>query len=385
MRSVLRGEALQPAALFLVARLMLLIALPLEGLRGYGDFVHFYRLAGMGQPFLDLWVEFPPAFPFFSRLMYLMAGGQEHIYDYLLAISLSLFQAGELVLFAALSHRLYSPPSARRRTWVYLVFLLGLAYGWWYFDPLASLLLLLGLYWLLEERDTAAGLALGLGALTKLFPLLVLPLAWRWRPPAAALRLSLAALGLVAAVYAALWTGAPEFTRASLSSQASKGSWETIWALIDGNLDTGNFGPESERYDPSSAYVARGNPAHVPSWLTLLGFGALGVGLVGRVRLVSARQAVAFLGLTWCLFLVWSPGWSPQWVLYLLPLVFLALPLRMAVLMNTVLVLVNLLEWPVLLSRGLSGSLNLTITARTALLVLLAFVFWRQLRSEEAN
>ena len=37
----------------------------------------------------------------------------------------------------------------------------------------------------------------------------------------------------------------------------------------------------------------------------------------------GSRSAIAFLGVTWCLFLIWSPGYSPQWVLYLLPLILL--------------------------------------------------------------
>jgi len=35
------------------------------------------------------------------------------------------------------------------------------------------------------------------------------------------------------------------------------------------------------------------------------------------------RQKLALVGWCWCLFLLWSPGWSPQWLLYLLPLVLL--------------------------------------------------------------
>jgi hypothetical protein len=41
---------------------------------------------------------------------------------------------------------------------------------------------------------------------------------------------------------------------------------------------------------------------------------------------------------------------------------------------------VNLLEWPVILSRGLTQALPLTILARTLLFVLLAWELYRQMR-----
>ena len=48
------GDQLRMVGLFLAARAFLLISLPLEGLRGYGDFQHFFNLAKLGWPFLDI-------------------------------------------------------------------------------------------------------------------------------------------------------------------------------------------------------------------------------------------------------------------------------------------------------------------------------------------
>ena len=42
--------------LFLFARLIMIISIPIEGLKSYGDFWNFYNLASLGRPFLDLWV-----------------------------------------------------------------------------------------------------------------------------------------------------------------------------------------------------------------------------------------------------------------------------------------------------------------------------------------
>jgi hypothetical protein len=257
------------------------------------------------------------------------------------------------------------------------VILIPLAYGLWFFDPISVFFMLLGLYWLLAGRDYPAGLAIGLGALTKWFPALILPLVWKLRPVKQALKISAFSIGWVILVYAGLYTASPSLTFASLSSQGSKGSWETVWALLDGNLQTGNFGPEAERFDAGSARLPRGEPARLPSWLTLIPFVVLGAWLWWKAHLQDDRGAVAFLGLTWCIFLLWSPGWSPQWVLYLLPLILLALPEREALLLSLALVLINLLEWPVMLSRGYNWGLWLTIPVRTVLIVLLAVEFWK--------
>ena len=62
-------------------------------------------------------------------------------------------------------------------------------------------------------------------------------------------------------------------------------------------------------------------------------------------------------------------------MLYLLPLILLALPRRFAALMAFTLILINLLEWPLLLSRGLFWSLWVIVPLRTALIGLLALAF----------
>jgi len=379
-----------PVGLFLVARFILFLSLPIEGLRGYGDLVHFFRLAEMGWPFLDLWVEFPPIFPFISRLLYFLAAGREHTYNYLLAIVLTLAQAGSIAVFMRISRTIYDEDGSRQRTWIYFALLVGLAYGWWYFDPLAVLAMLLALLWVLEGQSKRAGWVIAAGMLIKWFPVFVLGVSWRYRSIRRAVTTTIIVLGIVTLVFLALYLLSPEMVKASLISQSSKGSWETAWALIDGNMRTGNFGPEAERYDPDTAFLSSGNPSMISPWLTLIFFAALGAWLFWKAKPKNAGQendkpAVAFLGLIWCIFLLWSPGYSPQWVLYLLPLVLIALPLRTGVLMAIVLVLVNLLEWPVILSRGYFEGLWLVVPLRVILIVLLAVEFWFVVRQKRIN
>lgn len=82
------------------------------------------------------------------------------------------------------------------------------------------------------------------------------------------------------------------------------------------------------------------------------------------------------------LFFLRSKGWCPQWQTFLFPLVLLALPYRPALLFVVTLSVVNLAEWPILLSRGMNGWLYVTVPLRTALFVLLGVELWEQLTAE---
>ena len=368
--------------LFLIARLVLLLSLPEAGLTGYGDHWNFFGQAGLGWPFLDYWTEFPPVFPLISTVIYAAVAGREHAYQYVLVILLSIAQAGSIAIFIKLAGKIHAQAQIDRRTWVYTILLIGLGYGWWYFDPLAVLAMMVGLYLLLQGEDLPAGLAAAAGVLVKWFPVFLLPLAWRIRPVRKAVIFTLTSLSLIALVFGLLWLISPEFTSASLRSQVQKGSWETVWALLDGNLGTGNFGAESLRTDPATALLTSREPARISPWLTILPFLGLGAWLFFRMKSPGSRAAIAFLGVTWCLFLLWSPGYSPQWVLYLLPLILLTLPERLAFLMAVSMVFINLLEWPVLLSRGYFWALPVIIPIRTILTILLTIEFWKICRPQ---
>jgi hypothetical protein len=366
-------------AIFLGVRLMMVIAIPIDGLRGYSDLAHFFNLAGLGWPYLDYWVEFPPIFPFLSTFMSIIAAGRKQTYDYLLIILFTLAQMGGLIVFIKIAQMIYSEHEAEWRSWIYLVILIGLPYGWWYFDPFVVFLTLLAIYMVLLNRSIPAGIALAAGILAKLFPVLLLPAIWRYRAKRSALIVTFVSIGITLFIYGLMYIIEPENTTASLRSQGSKGSWETVWALVDGNFNTGNIGTLAERLDPEASARFIGNPPRISPYLTLIPFLAFGVWLFKRVKIRSAGSFIDFIGLTWCLFLIWMPGWSPQWVMYIIPLILISLPIKESMLMAFALILVNLLEWPVLLSRGYQSGLWLTISIRTLLLVLLVYIWYRQL------
>jgi hypothetical protein len=374
------GDTILPLVLLVAARLMLLMTQTTEGLWGLGDSYHFFELSALpGWPYFDHWVEFPPVFPFISELILRVANEEQHIFSTLLVVLFSATDVGNLWLFARIEKKVNPQPQSWR-LWTYFAFLAVLVYGWWYFDPLAVFCLLLGVDLLLADKDLGAGLILGLGVLLKMFPLLGLVVLWR-QPMKRILKVGVTCFGVAIFVYAALWLLSPEFTQASLMSQFSKGSWETVWALIDGNFRTGNFGPVQLRLDANLLAVGQGNPAKVPTWLTLIVFGGVGLWGLFQTKCETPKEKVVCVGWAFTLLFLWSSGWSVQWVLFLLPVMLLVFPKTMAVMGSLVFVMVNLLEWPVLLSRGWFHYLPVTILLRTLILFLVALQFFEGMRN----
>ncbi|MBS3751865.1 MAG: hypothetical protein KGY46_00580 [Anaerolineales bacterium] len=331
----------------------------------------------MGVPFLDYWTEFPPLFPFLAYLVNFLTGGQQHSFDYLLTGMFTAAQAGSLYIFVKINQWIHGEIEQKGRNLLYFSLLLPLFYGWGYFDPVAVFFMMAAIYALTKGKDLSAGFMITLGALTKWFPIMVVPVIWKKKPGKRALVITIFIVGIMAVVWGSLFVLNPVMTQASFTAQIKKGSWETLWALIDGNLGTGNFVPEIDRQRPQTALLSSGNAPKVSPWITLLVFAGFGIWLFLKTKLQDLRQLTSFVGLTFIIFFIWSPGYSPQWLLYLLPLIFLSLPISEAGLFGLVLVLINLLEWPVLLSRGFFWSLYLIVPLRSLVMALLGFSFYQ--------
>ncbi len=373
---------------FVSARLMILMIWPAEQLTHYSDYHLFFRLAALSEtghwPFVHYWSEYPPLFPLLLNIpLYWLSGGVFKNYVVLLGITLLACEVGCLYLLYHLARAGYGQARALRIVWIYAALYVPVFIWLGTFEALVSLFVLGSMWAWLHKRNGLAGLCIGLGAMTKLWPLGLLLLAWRvgsWR---SVLISGLGAL-LVCVVFSApLYVLSPGFTSASLQAQMSKSSWQTIWALLDGNLsNTGNFGPLIERFSPIRATLPLYHPSQVSSWLTLPPFAAIALfALTRRPTKRAARDLPIAAALLLMLFFLWSKGWSPQWQLIAIPLLLLALSWERAVLFIIVLGLINALEWPVILSRGLTQLLPITVGLRTFLLIVLAWELYRGMTS----
>jgi hypothetical protein len=395
--------------LFAAFRLMMLVTFPADNLTLFGDYPYYYELATYSDqgywPFIHYWSEYPPLFPFLSvglyRLTRLFNGGYP-AFVYLMGLVMTACSTGNLVLFLRLAQRLHDEQQVVRLGWVYSLLFVPLIFGWWNFDAITTLTCLLALELLLSGRELASAAVVGLGAMVKLVPLLVFPAVVRTRSWRRWLIYGLVIAAVIAVIAVPLLIAGGPMALASFASPGGWSSWETVWALIDGNLRTGLLGAPSEHFDVSKATTPVGNPARVPEWLRLVAFGLLygwlfwkangveynGVerganGVVPNAR-ESPRKLIAFIAMTFVVFFLWSKGWSPQWQTLLFPLLLLVLPLRRSVLFILVLSFVNLAEWPVFLSRGMNQYLYLTVPLRTILLILLLIELTRvvQARSD---
>jgi hypothetical protein len=371
-----RFTGLSGAGFFLGFRLILFALLPYRVFLGFGDLINFFRVAQIpGWPFFQYWVEFPPVFPFVSELVYRLSAGTEWIYVYFLAWIFSLFDAGSIIVFWELTKRKDSPNVAQIRLFSYVLIICLFPYSWWYFEPMVVFFFLLALIFVLREKPVHAGVALAAGFLLKVFPLLVFIPAWLTMQKRSLIIAASVFFVIVIGGLTIIWSLSPEFTPASLASQYSKGSWETIWALLDANLGTGNFGPLKERLDPLSATVSRGNAARIPTIIPLAVAGLIGLTVLRKVKSASDQSLIAILGFAWTLVILASPGWSPQWVLLIIPICLLVFPPVQSGISVCTLILVNIIEWPFLIGMGRNDLLWTTILLRSIILIILCYRF----------
>ncbi len=230
------------------------------------------------------------------------------------------------------------------------------------------------------------------GGLVKFTPLLILGAVWRMRQVKAALRYSLISLGLFGLVYLLLFAQNAAMTLPSLTAQFSKASYETVWALIDGNYSTGNFGTPQERLDPANAAKLEGNPAVIPGAIRLGAAALIGLFVFWRTRRFDERGLVEFVTITLLTFFLQAQGWSPQWLAQIVPLILLCFPTRDGVTTAVLLSLVTFAEYPFLFIRTgdsggtITGSLMLPfvtlVVARTAILIGVCVALYGKLRQE---
>jgi len=374
--------------LFVALRLMVMATFPADNLTLYGDYIYYYELAAYSDrgylPFIHYWSEYPPVFPFLSVVVYQLThlfGEGYHLYVYLMGLLMLAFNVGNLALFLRLARRLRGDDAAERLGWVYSVLFVPLIYTWWNFDALTLFSLLLALDLLLSGRERLSAVVMGVGALVKLVPLLLFPAVVRTRPWRRWLAYGLVTTAVIGAVVMPLLLAGGAMALASFRSPTGWSSWQTVWALLDGNLRTGLLVAPSDHFDLAAATTPVGNPARVPEWIKLAVFGLVYALAFWKARLREIpRRLVAFVCFTLLQFFLWSKGWSPQWQTLLFPLLLLVLPLRRSVLFILVLSFVNLAEWPVLLSRGLNQWLYLTVVLRTVIFVLLSVELWRRMK-----
>jgi hypothetical protein len=351
-----------PLLLILTLRLIAILFLKPGGslIDSIGD-VAFYRELGeltLGGrlPYRDFWVEYPPIFPFVLTAIYQAAihlpgwPSTTAPFQALLSLFLLACDLANALLVRRIATRVYGRDVGDRATLLYALqpFLVLCGLAW--FDPFPVTFMLLALDAGLAGRPWLAGAALALGGLTKIVPLVVGPAVVRALASPRRLLAATLAGGLVALLIALpLAATRTPFTDASLAATLVRSSWESVWALLEDYWLVGTVAPAAERLSVAAA----SRPLH-PATLPWTLIGALHVAAMLLLCLVPAgpaqpRRVLAVAGLGLYLTLALNRGYSPQFLVYQLPLLILLWPDRRGVAFTSILTFLGLLEWPIVL------------------------------------
>ncbi len=385
--------------LFVVFRILTLAAFRPGGL--VLDFSDFYWYRGLAEltrqgyyPYDNLWTTYPPLFPVVMIAFYqlsVLIPPWEHAnlwFTLLLGGFFLLFEIGNFILLYLFGLKLFDDDSdtnadvnqpnepislssrALRPCWIYAGLFVPVytLTGW--FESYPLFFFLLSLYLLLQKRPYLSALFTGIGFMIKLIPLILTPIAIqllsqrRYALSFSQGKFSLSQSDkplitfpfdlLRSILYFAIFVGTvivialpfyqmnPDLIFGPQLITGARQPWETVWALIDNNYEYGII-PLDMRdlsWTPGDA-----PPTQIP-WLLVTGLFALVYAFFYSRKLDwhRPRNTVAFAGFTLCLFLIWSKGYSPQWLGWPLFFTALLLPNLRGVIYAMILSLGNIIE-----------------------------------------
>ena len=353
-----------------------------------GDFGFYRDLAeltlGGRQPYIDFWVEYPPLFPWILIAIYkfsLQLPGWPSIsapFQISLGMFFLLCDAINALLVRRIAGRLWDTVHADRAMLIYAAQPIPLIVGLGWFDSFPLVFLLLAVEGALSRRAWVVGLALGLGSVAKIIPLVVGPAAVNaLRTPRRLLVAGLVALAVVVVVLAPLVVSGSPYVAASVQATFDRSSWENIWALMEDYWRVGTAAPVRDR----SILDAAGRDLHASTlpWVFLTGLHVAIMLLLCFIPRqppsVRTITAVAGLGLLTTLF--FARGYSPQFLVYLLPFFCILWPTWRGVWYCAAFSFLSLIEWPIILSLfpDRHDLITTVIIARTAMWAVLALDF----------
>ena len=400
--------------LFVAFRVMSLLAFRPGGqVLDFSDFYWYREFAQLTRqgylPYVNLWTTYPPLFPFLMiglwRLSSLLPPWEfpNLWFSLLMGGTFLLFEIGNLILIYAIASRLSNRRAALRSAWFYAVLFVPVytLTGW--FESYPLFFFLLSLYLLLRGRPLWSALTSGIGFMIKLIPVILLPVGAqlpravtstgservgpgsRW-----CLRLRLFNLTFdlrhlvsyvgvfvltVVAIGLPFYVLNPRLVWGPLVITVAREPWETVWALLEGQFGYGVI-PLDMR---DITWSAPGGGASGLIWLVItVGFAAVYLfAYTRRFSWKEPRNVVAFSGFTLILFMLYSKGYSPQWLVWVLVFISILMPNLRGAFYAVVTGLLNLIEANVFFTivPDEHWLLALTVGLRTLVFVLVAAEF----------
>ncbi len=272
--------------------------------------------------------------------------------------------------------------------------------GW--FDTMPLFFMLLGLDLLLSKSRwgwPTSAVAVALGFLVKLTPVLVVPIAVRWlgaklswqaarsewfdrRSPGNLLRPAIYTaifFGVVGGLGYWLSNGNLALGFSSFHIQSIRPPWQSVWALIDGYYGYGLVPLDMRNLVAFESYQWE---SRIPWSLVTLAFVGLYLWLyTRRYDWERIRTPIVFTAVSMIWILLYSKGWSPQFLVWVLAFVVLLNPSMHTILVAIALSLLNGIETYVYLMMlpDEHWIMAATVILRTVLLILLATEFLGQI------
>ncbi|MFQ5577228.1 MAG: hypothetical protein ACE5G8_09615 [Anaerolineae bacterium] len=356
-------------ALFVSFRLLTLFLLRPGGfIRDWSDFDTYLGIAALSDyglyPFRHFWLEWPPAIPWLMvgayKLSLLLPAWEDPRFWFVsvLGTALVAFEAGNFALVYRLARRLYADPARVTRVlWLYAGLFPPVYAMLGFFDGAALFFILLSLELILAKRYNTAAVVTAAGFVVKLTPVLTAAVAARVLLPSGSLRSGLREWGwkvlrygllffaAAALLLAPFWLAEPQWLATSFRATMGRASWETVWAALEGYYGFGVV--LGNRLNPAETAFAV-HAATLPWGLISLAFAALyAVAFFRPADYSRPRPVIAFTGLTVTLFLLYSKGYSPQFLVYVLPFIILLLPNIAGAGYALALTALNVLEQPI--------------------------------------
>ncbi len=387
--------------LFITFRVLALVAYRPGGLvLDFSDFYWYRSFAELSHqgyyPYDNLWTTYPPLFPIILFALYYVSSllpPWEHAnlwFTLLLGGFFLLFEIGNFILLYLFAQKIANEQRGKgtggairntqpaiRSTWIYAAFFVPVytLTGW--FESYPLFFFLLSLYLLLKKRPYLSAFFTGIGFLIKLIPLILMPVAVQiFSKKRYALSLSngkpnvkqidnsqlairhsqftlpfdvprtaiYVVIFLVTVIVIALpfYRMNPDLALGSQQITGARRPWETVWALIDGNYEYGIIPLDMRNLDwtPGDA-----PPTRILWPAVTVIFGLVYAWFYTRpLNWQKPRSSLAFVGFTLCLFMLWSKGYSPQWLGWILFFIALLLPNIRGVTYAVILSIANIIE-----------------------------------------
>ncbi len=375
---------------FLTFRLLLPLGFASNGPDIY-DYMRWGSLADSGlYPYVHYWSEYPPLFGWSAILIYRISTlvpalpeDPRYWFAIVLRLTMTLFDAGSLCVVYGMAQQLGSKSRAVRTAAFFAGgFIIAYAAAGWY-DSMPLFFLLLALYLALRDRYLSSAVAVSIGFLVKLVPIVLVPIVVRriTRLRGAIGYLLAVGVSTLIILLPFLLNGS-EYLLAFLRGTFNRPSWNSLWAILEGGYTFGAVIPVMERFSPENVSAAPvANPLPWP--LIHLAFAAIFIFIyTRRFDWRKPLNTVAFAGLTINLFLLWSKGYSGQFVVYVIPFVILLLPNWRGVAYAALLSVLWIAEFPLSLLTFATSTVEAPnwfivwiILARTATLIVLCLEY----------